>query len=76
MRESLVLLGTFLPFIGIGATALLAATTRGMHRWMILAGLPAVTFGLCWLVMGPVWRNGNLLAAAIYMTYFAALLTY
>jgi hypothetical protein len=76
MRESLILLGTFLPFIGIGATALLAVATRGPTRWMILTGLPAVTLGVCWFVMGPVWSNGNLLAAAIYMTYVGLLLTY
>lgn len=76
MREILVLVGTFLPFIGIAATVLLAMATWGVTRWMILAGLPALTFGLCWLVMGPVWQDGNLLAAAIYLTYFAALLSY
>lgn len=76
MRESLILLGTFLPVIGIGVTALLAVVTRGVARWAILTGIPALTLVLCWLVMDPVWSNGNLLAAAIYMTYVGALLTY
>ena len=76
MRESLVIAGTLLPVVGIGATALLATATSGMTRWMILTGLPALTLALCWLVIDPVWNNGNLLAAVVYMSYVVALLVY
>ena len=76
MRESLVIVGTLLPVVGIGATALLTAVTSGMTRWMILTGLPALTLALCWLAIDPVWNNGNLLAAVIYMSYIVALLIY
>ena len=76
MRNSLVLVGTLLPVLGIGATALLAAATNGTTRWVILVGLPAITVALCWLAIDPVWSNGNLLAAAVYLSYFVALLAY
>lgn len=76
MRDSLVVVGTLLPVLGIGATALLAATTNGSTRWVILAGLPAITVALCWLAIDPVWSNGNLLAAAVYLSFFVALLAY
>lgn len=76
MRETLVVVGTLLPVIGIGATALLAGVTQGATRWMILTELPAFTLALCWLAVDPVWSDGNLLAAALYLSYFVGLVAY
>ena len=76
MREGLVLFGTALPLIGIGVTVLLVCLTQGVTRWIVLTGLPALTLLFCWLVIEPIWRDGNLLAAAIYMSYFVATSVY
>ena len=76
MRETLIILGTFLPAIGLAATAVVATATRGARRWTVLAGLPALTSVACWMVIDPVWSNGNLLAAAVYMSFFVTMLIY
>ena len=76
MRETLVILGTFLPAIGLAATALVATATRGARRWTALAGLPALTSVACWMIIDPVWSNGNLLAAAVYMSFLVTMLIY
>ncbi len=76
MSPWLIVLGTFLPLIGVAITAVLGRALRRTQRWTALWLVPALTALLCWLSISPVFENGNLLAAAIYLTYFVALFLY
>jgi hypothetical protein len=76
LRAIAVILGTFLPIIGLGLTAFIASATRGMLRWTSLVILPGLISLLCWWAIEPVWRDGNLLAAVIYIAFFVALIAY
>jgi len=76
LRAIGVILGTFLPIIGLGLTAFIASATRGILRWTTLFILPGLISLLCWWAIEPVWRDGNLLAAVIYIAFFVALIAY
>ena len=71
-----VILGTFLPLLGIAVTLLAARRAQGPLRWGLLAGVPAATLLACWLAAGPVMRGGNLLAATLYLLYALSLVLY
>lgn len=72
----LVILGTFLPVLGIAFTFVAARRARGALRWCLLAGLPAATLLACWWAAEPVMRDGNLLAATVYLLYALSLILY
>ena len=72
----LVIVGTFLPLIGTGLTVLLASISHGIFRWSILFILPILTMLICWMIIDVVWKDGNMLAAALYMIYVVVLFIY
>jgi hypothetical protein len=71
-----VLLGTFLPFIGLGATLVAALVLRGIWRWAALVCIPMATLALCYLIAEPVMRDGNLLAAVTFVSLYLFLCVY
>jgi hypothetical protein len=75
-RTLLVIVGTFLPLIGTVLTVLFASITEGVFRWTILAVVPILTLVICWSIIGMVWKDGNMLAAALYLVYVVALFIY
>lgn len=76
LASILVLVGSFLPLIGMGLTIILSTVTHGLARWLVLVFLPLVTLAISWLTAGYVWRDGNLLAAGLYTIYIVALMFY
>lgn len=72
----LVIAGTFLPILGVGATLLAAAILPGIWRWAVLFAGPAVTAALCSAIAEPVMRDGNMLAAITFILLFVFLWIY
>jgi hypothetical protein len=72
----LVLLGTFVPVIGIGITLVLGFALTGKKRWMAFWIVPILTLGICVLIAKPVAYNGNLLFAALFGLLFVGLFIY
>jgi len=69
-------LGTFLPLFGAIATAIVAALTTGWKRWTALMAIPAATLALTTVYADVIARDGNLLFAALYLSYLLALVVY
>ena len=69
-------LGTFLPLLGVFATAIVAALTTGWKRWTALLVTPAATFALTTVYADVIARDGNLLFAALYILFLLALVVY
>lgn len=70
------LLGTFLPLLGAVATAIVAALTTGWKRWIALVAIPAATIALTTVYADVIARDGNLLFAALYLSFLLALVVY
>lgn len=68
--RTLAFAGTFLPLAGIAITIVLAWRLRGRARDAALLIGPPVTVLASWLAVPYVWRDGNLLAAVIYLGAF------
>jgi len=62
--------GTFLPIAGIVLTVAIAMWLRGRARDAVLLLGPPLTVLASWLAAPHVWRDGNLLAAVIYLGSF------
>ena len=72
-----MILGTFLPVLGVVATVVLAAASRARVRWSVLVLLPALVALLRDRELAPVvWHDGNLLAAVVFMLYYVGLFLY
>lgn len=72
----LQLVGTFLPLFGVIATGILAAVTTGWRRWTALVAIPAATYALTTVYADVIARDGNLLFAALYLSFLLALVVY
>ncbi|NNE37945.1 MAG: hypothetical protein HKN08_06530 [Gammaproteobacteria bacterium] len=74
--QILIILGTFLPLLGTGLTIILARMFTGRLRWLSLFIIPALTMVFCWVWAGFIWRDGNMLAAALFFIYLISLVIY
>lgn len=72
----LVLLGTFVPIIGIGMTFVLGLALTGWKRWLAFWVVPILTLGICFMIGGQVADNGNLLFAALFGIFLVGLFLY
>ena len=72
----LQLLGTFLPVLGVVATVIAAVATRGWKRWTALIVTPALTFVIATIFASEIARDGNLLFAALYLTFLLSLIAF
>jgi hypothetical protein len=73
----LLLLGTFLPVLGMALTFLLAAMMRpGTGRALVLLAGPAATLAVCFLFARPIGANGNMLFIALLMILWVSLCAY
>jgi len=68
--RTLAFAGTFLPIAGIALTILVAWRLRGRARHAALLLGPPATVLASWLAVPYVWRDGNLLAAVVYLGAF------
>lgn len=71
-----IVVGTFLPVLGLGGTFAAAVVVRGLWRWAVLVVGPAVTAASCYAIAEPVMRDGNLLAAVTFILLYLFLLVY
>ncbi len=63
----LIVIGTFLPIIGVILTVVLALKLPpGRKRWMVLFGVPLITLLLCCVFGRQIAYDGNLLFAVIF----------
>lgn len=76
MLAMLQILGTLLPFAGMALTLVLAAATRGLIRWLILALVPLATFVLCYTFAAALADNGNMLFVALFSLLVVVLMAY
>lgn len=72
----MVIAGTLLPFIGVGASISAAIFLKGALRWAVLYLGPAATALVCNAIAGPVIKDGNMLAMIIYILFFLLLIVY
>jgi positive regulator of sigma E activity len=66
-HDFLILVGTFVPVIGIALTVILGITLK--HRWRsaALVLVPALTLLLSWRVADILGENGNLLFVTLLL---------
>jgi hypothetical protein len=76
MSAMLKVLGTLLPFAGMALTLVLAAATRGLIRWLVLALVPLVTFAICYMFAEAIAYNGNMLFVALFSLLVVLLMVY
>lgn len=76
MLAMLKVVGTLLPFAGMALTLVLAAATRGLMRWLILALVPLATFAVCYMFAEAIAYNGNMLFAALFSLLVVLLIGY
>lgn len=76
VEQILLVAGTFLPLIGILATALLAIVLQKWWRLAALVLVPVLFFGLSNYYAPQVGANGNMLFVAIFGVYMVVLAIY
>lgn len=76
MRDLLKIFGTLLPFAGLALTLVLAAATRGLRRWLVLALVPLATFAVCYTFAKAIAYNGNMLFVALFSLLVVLLAVY
>jgi len=72
----LVVIGTFLPVLGVVLTALLATILRHWWRLAALILTPLLTYALCNYFANAIAENGNMLFVALLSVYMVTLCIY
>lgn len=72
----LTVIGTFLPLIGVVATAVFGRITSGRVRWIVLVSLPAITLAASFVIAPEVGKDGNLLFVLLLLGLAVALTVY
>jgi hypothetical protein len=76
MSAGLVAVGTFFPVLGSLAVAIAAVRLRGPFRWVVLIVGPILVLAVSWILVPHVLRDGNMLAAVIYVVFAVSLFAY
>lgn len=76
LRRILLVVGTFLPVLGVILTVCLGVVLQRRRRAAALVLTPLLTYGLCDYFAGPIAANGNLLFVALLGVYMVALCIY
>ena len=76
MSAGLVAVGTFFPVLGCMALAVAVLRLKGPLRWGVLIVGPVLVLAVSWLLVPHVLRDGNMLAAVIYVAFAVSLFAY
>ena len=76
MKPYLIVIGTFLPFIGVFVTLYLGLILSGQKQWLALFLTPLAILLLCLVFGRQIGSNGNMAFAGLLVLYMIGLVIY